>query len=99
MPALKPGHIYVTDEEDAAITAAAMSDPDAMPLTDAEWEAVKPFVRIGALPVGMPPLAPEQPKLNMHVDADVLSAFRQTGAGWQVRINAVLREAVEAGRV
>jgi len=97
MPALKPGHIYVTDEEDAAITAVAMSDPDGMPLTDAEWEAVKPFVRIGALPVGT--LAPEQPKLNMHVDADVLSAFRQTGAGWQARINAVLREAVEAGRV
>jgi len=38
-----------TDEEDAAITAAAMSDPDARPLTDAEWEAVKPRLRIGVL--------------------------------------------------
>ncbi len=28
MPPLKPGHISPTDEEDAAITAAAMADPD-----------------------------------------------------------------------
>jgi len=43
MPALKPGHVFVTDEEDAAITAAALSDPDALPVTDEEWERVKPF--------------------------------------------------------
>jgi len=35
----------------------------------------------------------------MRVDADVLAAFRQSGKGWQTRINAVLREAVQAGRV
>ena len=33
-----------TPEEDAAITAAAMSDPDALPLTDAEFTQLK---RIG----------------------------------------------------
>jgi putative transcriptional regulator len=38
MPKLKPGHISPTPEEDAAITAAAMSDPDARPFTDEEWE-------------------------------------------------------------
>jgi hypothetical protein len=32
--------ILPTLEEDAAITAAAMADPDARPLTDAGWEAV-----------------------------------------------------------
>lgn len=36
-----------TPEEDAIITAAAMSDPDAIPLTDGEWEEAKPFLRIG----------------------------------------------------
>jgi len=86
-----------SDEEDAAITAAAMSDPDAMPLTDEEWERVKPFVRIGAPLVGKPPVAVNT--LSMRVDADVLAAFRQSGKGWQTRINAVLREAVQAGRV
>lgn len=39
-----------TPEEDAAITAAALSDPDAAPLTDEEWEAVKPLVRRGRRP-------------------------------------------------
>lgn len=47
MPKLKLGTIVPTHEEDAAITAAAMSDPDALPFTDAEWEAVKPLVRMG----------------------------------------------------
>jgi len=31
-----------TDEEDAAITAAAMSDPDALPLTDEELAQFRP---------------------------------------------------------
>ncbi len=48
MPKLNPGTIIPTPEEDAVIIAAAMSDPDAMPFTDEEWDAVKPFVRIVA---------------------------------------------------
>lgn len=46
---IKDGRIVVlpTPEESAAITAAAMSDPDAIPLTDEEWEAVKPTLRRG----------------------------------------------------
>lgn len=41
MPKLKAGIILPTPAEDAAITAAAMSDPDAVPLTDAEWTRVQ----------------------------------------------------------
>jgi uncharacterized protein (DUF4415 family) len=33
----------------------------------------------------------------MRVDAEVLEAFKATGAGWQTRINAVLRDAVAHG--
>lgn len=51
MPVLKPGTIIPSDEEDAAITAAAMSDPDARPLTDEEWETVKPRLHRGGRPV------------------------------------------------
>ena len=41
-----------------------------------------------------------QPKavLNMRVDRDVLDYFRQTGKGYQTRINAVLRSYVERMR-
>jgi hypothetical protein len=33
--------IRPTPEEDAAITKAAMSDPDNLPLTDEEWEQIR----------------------------------------------------------
>jgi len=42
MPKLKPDHIFVTDEEDAAITKAALSDPDCPPLTDEELARMRP---------------------------------------------------------
>ena len=38
MPKLKAGTIMPTPAEDAAITAAALADPDAAPFTDAEWQ-------------------------------------------------------------
>jgi len=39
---LKPDHISPTDEEDAAIHAAALSDPDNPPLTDADFARMRP---------------------------------------------------------
>ena len=50
MPNLRPGTIVPTPEEDAEITAAAMDDPDARPLSDNEWELVEP-IRSGDVPV------------------------------------------------
>lgn len=46
---------------------------------------------------GRPAVAVKRPTLNMRVDAEVLEAFKATGQGWQTRINAVLRDAVEHG--
>ena len=36
---------------------------------------------------------------TLRVDPDVLAAFKASGKGWQTRVNEVLREAVEAGKV
>lgn len=47
MSKLKTGIMLPTSAEDAAITAAALADPDAIPFTDAEWLEVKPLVRRG----------------------------------------------------
>jgi len=88
-----------TPEEDAAITAAAMSDPDARPLTDEEWEAARPLMRIGVRPVGRPKVETPKPKVTMRLSPDVLAALRATGRGWQTRIDALLREAIEQGRI
>ncbi len=76
--------IRPTAEEDAAITAAALSDPDAHPLTDEDFARLK---RIGRPPV-------ETPKVftGIRFDADVIAAFKAGGKGWQTRMNAALRD-------
>lgn len=83
--------ILNTPEEDAAISAAAQSDPDAQPLTDAQLKAMRPM--------GRPRIANPKAPLTMRIDADVLQALRSSGQGWQTRVNALLREAVATGKV
>jgi uncharacterized protein (DUF4415 family) len=87
MPKLKPGTIFPTPEEDAAINAAALSDPDALPLTDEEWEAIKPTVRRGR-----PPAAVTKERITIRLSREVLDEFRATGTGWQSRVDAALKE-------
>lgn len=91
MPKLKPGTIMPTPEEDAAITAAAMSDPDSLPLTEAEWQAVKPLLQRGR-PRSVSPL---KASTTIRFDADVLDALKATGRGWQTRVNDAMREWVK----
>jgi uncharacterized protein (DUF4415 family) len=76
-----------TPEEDAIITAAALSDPDALPLTDKEWEAVKPTIRRGR------PLAEvTKERITIRLSADVVERFRASGAGWQTRMDGALKD-------
>lgn len=91
MPKLKPGTIIPTPEEDAAITAAAMTDPDAMPLSDSEWNVVKPRAR-----VGRPPKIVHKVPTTIRFDPDVLAALKATGKGWQTRVNEAMREWVKS---
>ena len=85
MPKLKKGHISPTPQEDAAITAAALSDPDAVPYTDEQWRRVKPTVGRGRPRVTHPKVS-----LSLRLDSEVVSSFRATGQGWQTRINRAL---------
>jgi len=108
MPKLKPDHIFVTDEEDAAITAAALSDPDCPPLTDAQLARMRPAREV--LPPALyaaltdkskphtitlvsdaedrarqkrmshPPLGNPKQATTIRLDADVMGAFKATGA-------------------
>ena len=70
-------------------------DPDDAP------ELLNDFFRHGELrrgdrliPRGRPPLS-GKPKtsITLRLDEDVVSAYRETGEGWQTRINADLRRA------
>lgn len=42
---------------------------------------------------GRPPLATPKESVSLRLDADVLASYRETGDGWQTRINADLRKA------
>ena len=87
MPKLKAGTVFPTAEEDAAITMAAMADPDATPLTEAEWAGVKP--KRGP---GRPEGSGKKEAATIRYDRDLLEAFKGTGDGWQTRMNNALRE-------
>jgi len=91
MPKLKAGTIIPTPEEDAIITAAAMSDPDAMPLTNDEWETVKPTIKRGR-----PQAESTKFHINIRLSPEVAAFFKATGRGWQTRIDDVLLEYVKA---
>jgi uncharacterized protein (DUF4415 family) len=68
----------ITDEEDAALTAAALADPD------------NPPRKAGGRPRAE---APKQP-VKLRLDPDVVEAFKAAGPGWQTRMNDALRKAV-----
>ncbi len=87
MPKLKSGTILPTPEEDALITAASNADPDARPLNDAQWQAVKSSARIGR-----PKATVTKVPTTIRFDPDVLAALKATGAGWQTRVNEAMRE-------
>jgi len=73
---------------------AAWKDPDEAPeLTDAFFDRAE--IRRGETIVrrGRPPLESPKQAVKLRLDADVLAAYRATGAGWQTRINADLRKA------
>lgn len=77
---------------------------DDNPEADAAWFArARPAVEVLPSLVGeadaASPLAPRRgrPKaqVNIRLDADVLAAFKRSGAGWQTRINHALRAWLE----
>jgi uncharacterized protein (DUF4415 family) len=92
-----------TDEEDAALIAAAESDPDNPPLTDDQLRRMRPAHEVCPQLVarqlrrerGRPKSAVTKQQVTLRIDRDVLDKFRSTGEGWQRRINDVLRKAAK----
>jgi len=79
-------------EEDQLITATAQSDPDALPLTEVQMSAVVP-IRVLR---GLPKLANKKQLVSIRYSPEVIDYFRASGAGWQARMDAVLKDYVEA---
>jgi uncharacterized protein (DUF4415 family) len=80
-----------TLEEDQLITAAAESEPDALPLTDEQMSAMVP-IRVLR---GRPKLANKKQLVSIRYSPEVINYFRASGAGWQARMDAVLKQYVE----
>jgi uncharacterized protein (DUF4415 family) len=70
---------------DAEIAADAAADPDVAPIADRAWFEGASLV----LP------EPKQ-AVSLRIDSDVLRWFRDSGPGYQSRMNAVLREYASA---
>lgn len=87
MPKLKPGTLLPTPEEDAAITAAAQADPDAMPMTEAEWAEAKPKARRGRRLAAV-----TKERITIRLSRDVVDSFRASGEGWQTRVDSALKD-------
>ena len=80
--------------ESKPITAPGLDDldDDIPSMTTSNWAA-----KIAAAPIlrGRPRAAAPKVSTTIRLDADVLAAFKAQGAGWQSRINAALRKAVD----
>jgi uncharacterized protein (DUF4415 family) len=90
----KPGLVMPTPEEDAQINAGIAADPDTRELTAQDMARMQPLRR-----PGRPRLVQPKVPVTMRMDADVLDAIKASGAGWQTRVNDVLREAVRRGKL
>jgi uncharacterized protein (DUF4415 family) len=92
-----------TAEEDAAITAAALADPDNPPLTEEFWKRARPMSpeRLRRLRGQRGPQRskPLKVPVTLRLDPDIVAHFKKRGPGWQSRINATLRRTLKLPKV
>ncbi len=85
--------VMPTLNEDKAITIAANNDPDALPLTTKQLQAMISHRSLR----GRPKLKDKKLLVSIRYSPAVVEYFKATGEGWQTRIDTVLQEYV-AGR-
>ena len=79
--------IRPSNTEDAAITAAALKDPDNPPFSDAELASLRPRR-------GRPPKTRPKTQVSIRYSPDVIEFFKAGGEGWQARMDHVLSQYV-----
>ena len=79
-----------------AAGASKWVDPDDAPELDEAFFA-DAEIRDGdkVIRPGRPRSASPKQSVTLRLDQEVVAAFRQTGRGWQSRINEALREAIK----
>ena len=85
-----PSVVMPTLLEDKAITAAAKTDPDALPLTPKQLKSMVPMRALR----GRPKSDKTKQLVSVRYSPEVLEYFKSTGEGWQSRMDSVLRNYV-----
>lgn len=94
----KNGKKLGSDLAKVAAHAIQAHEYDELPMLTEEMLARGVFKRDGKA-VGRPLKIDKKISIHLRVDPDVCEAFRKTGRGWQSRMNAVLRQAMEEHRL
>jgi len=79
-----------TVAEDKAITAAAKSDPDALPLTPTQLKTMVPLKALR----GRPKSESKKLLVSVRYSPEVVAYFKSTGEGRQSLMDSVLRKYV-----
>jgi uncharacterized protein (DUF4415 family) len=79
-----------SDEEEERIQRAIASDPDTSEFTGKTHDRPPPHLRVGR------PCGSNKTRVTTMLDNDVIAALKASGEkGWQTRLNATLREALD----
>tara|TARA_B110000977_G_scaffold146082_1_gene185313 strand:- start:112 stop:435 length:324 start_codon:yes stop_codon:yes gene_type:complete len=99
--------ISITDAEEAKIQRMIASDYDAPEATEDQIAQARPFTE--AFPAlaenmrknlgGRPRSANPKVPVSLRLDQDVVEKFKATGAGWQTRMNDILRREAQGMRL
>jgi uncharacterized protein (DUF4415 family) len=76
-----------TAAEDRKIRAAAKADPDAQPLSEKQLKSMVPMKSVR----GRPKSESRKLLVSVRYSREVVEYFKSTGAGWQSRMDSVLR--------
>ena len=92
--------IIPTDEEEAEIQREIALDRDAPEWSDENWSRARPAMEVDPELVEHSrrtrgkQKAPTKVPVYIRLDADIVAHFRETGRGWQTRLNDTLRAVI-----
>lgn len=81
-------------EEDARINAGIAADPDTFELSDAAFKRLEPMRGPGR-PAG----SGRKVQMTVRFDAEIIATFKNTGAGWQTKMNDALKDWLKTHRI
>ena len=91
-----------TDEEEAEIQRHIAEDPDVPEWTEEDWARARPAIEVDlelvewSLRKRGKQKAPTKEKVTVRLDADIVAHFRESGKGWQTRLNDALRQVISS---